>query len=200
MQYFVPFTQVPPPPGAVGGGPGIQGLLLRANTGPEVLAEPIRRIVVEGRTDLPFLQVRRYAELLEQQMRPWRQGTLLLSLFGVLALGVAAIGMYAAFAHSVGERKREMAIRIAVGAEPGGVLKMILREAAMLATIGVLLGCIATISAGRWLQSLLFETAPSDPFVLGFSATLMLIVAAMATWIPARTASRIAPNDLLRAE
>ena len=84
MQYFVPFTQVPPPPGASGGGPGIQGILLRANVGPDVLADPIRRIVVEGRTNLPFLHVRRYAELLEQQMRPWRQGTLLLSLFELL--------------------------------------------------------------------------------------------------------------------
>jgi predicted permease len=200
MQYFVPFTQVPPPPGATGAAPGIQGILLRANAGPDALADPIRRIVVAGRTNLPFLHVRRYAELLEQQMRPWRQGTLLLSLFGALALGVAAIGMYAAFAHSVGERKREMAIRIAVGAEPGGVLEMILREAAMLAAIGVLLGCMATISAGRWLQSMLFETAPSDPFVLGLSGILMLIVAALATWIPARTASRSAPNDLLRVE
>ena len=200
MQYFVPFTQVPPPPGATGGGPGVQGILLRATAGPDVLADPIRRIVVEGRTNLPFLHVRRYAELLEQQMRPWRQGTLLLSLFGALALGVAAIGMYAAFAHSVVERKREMAIRIAVGAEPCGVLKMILREAALLAIIGVVLGCFATISAGRWLQSMLFETAPSDPFVLGLSAMVMLAVAALATWIPALTASRTAPNDLLRAE
>jgi len=200
MQYFVPFTQVPPPPGATGAGPGVQGILLRASAGPNVLADPIRRIVVEGRTNLPFLHVRRYAELLEQQMRPWRQGTLLLSLFGALALGVAAIGMYAAFAHSVAERKREMAIRIAVGAEPGGVLKMILREAALLAVIGVVLGGVATISAGRWLQAMLFETAPSDPFVLGLSAIVMLVVAALATWIPALSASRTAPNDLLRSE
>jgi putative ABC transport system permease protein len=101
MQYFVPFSQVPPPPAGVGPGPGIQGLLLRTTAGPGVLAAPIRRVVLDGRTDLPFLQVRRYSELLERQMRPWRLGTALLSLFGALALGVAAVGLYATFAHSV---------------------------------------------------------------------------------------------------
>ena len=84
MQYFVPFSQVPPPPAGVGPGPGIQGLLLRTTAGPGVLAAPIRRVVLDGRTDLPFLQVRRYSELLERQMRPWRLGTALLSLFGAL--------------------------------------------------------------------------------------------------------------------
>jgi putative ABC transport system permease protein len=200
MQYFVPFSQVPPPPGGVGTGPGIQGLLLRAGVGPDVLAGPIRRLVMGSRTDLPFLHVRRYAELLERQMRPWRVGTMLLSLFGALALVVAALGLYSAFAYSVSERRHEMAIRIAIGARPGGVLVMILREAAGLAAIGVLAGSIATLIAGRWLQSMLFGTAPSDPVVLVSAAVLMIAVALLATLLPARNASRTDPNSLLRAE
>jgi len=199
MQYYVPFSQVPLPPGA-GSGPGINGLLLRASVGPESLANGIRRVVMDGRTNVPFLNVRRYSELMERQMRPWRLGTMLLSLFGALALSLAAIGLYAAFAHSIGERRHEMAIRIAVGAEPRGVLVMILREAARLAAAGVLCGCAVTILAGRWLQSMLFGTAPTDPLVLGSAALLMLAVALAATILPARSAARSDPNSLLRAE
>jgi putative ABC transport system permease protein len=199
MQYFVPFSQVPLPPGA-GGGPGMNGILLRASVGPESLAHAIRRVVMDGRTNVPFLNVRRYSELMERQMRPWRLGAMLLSLFGALALTLAAIGLYAAFAHSVGERRHEMAIRIAVGAEPRGVLVMVLREAARLACAGALCGCAVTILAGRWLQSLLFGTAPTDPLALGSAAGLMIAVALAATLLPARTASRSDPNSLLRAE
>ncbi len=197
MQYYLPFTQVPTGPG---GGPGVQGLLLRAAAGPDALAAPIRRIVIGDRTDLPFLQVRRYSEVVDRQVRPWRQGTALLSLFGALALGVAAIGLYAAFAHSVAERRREMAIRLAIGAHTRGVLAMILREAATVAAAGVVLGCAVAAIGGRWLQSMLFGTAPTDPLVLGLAAIVMLVVAGIATFVPARTASRTDPSSLLRAE
>ena len=200
MQYFVPFSQVPPPPSGVGPGPGIQGLLLRTTAGPDLLAAPIRRVVMDGRSDLPFLQVRRYSELFERQMRPWRLGTALLSLFGALALGVAAVGLYATFAHSVGERRREMAIRIAVGARPHGVLMMILREAARVASAGVLCGSLLAVLGGRWVQSMLVGTAPSDPLVLVSAAILMLAVATLATFVPARRASSADPSTLLRAE
>ncbi len=144
--------------------------------------------------------MRPYTDLLERQMRPWRLGTALLSLFGALALSVAGIGLYAVFAHAIAERRREMAIRIAIGAQPGRVLGMILREACRLAAVGVLCGCALAVVAGRWLQSMLVGTAPSDPIVLGAAAVLMLFVAGLATFLPARTASRADPTALLRAE
>ena len=200
MQYYVPFSQIPPPPGGVAPGPGVQGLLLRATSDVDSLIAPIRRAVLDGRTDLPFVEVRPYADLLERQMRPWRLGTALLSLFGVLALGVAGIGLYAVFAHAIAERRREMAIRIAIGARSGQVMAMILGEAGRVATVGVLCGCALAVAAGRWLQSMLVGTAPSDPFVLGAAGVLMLIVAAVATFLPARSASRADPTALLRAE
>jgi putative ABC transport system permease protein len=202
MQYFVPFSQVPPPPAGVN--PGVRaeiyGLLLRASAAPEQLAPAIRRLVVGRRTDLPFLQVRRYADLLERQMRPWRLGTLLLGIFGALALAVAAVGLYAASAHSVQERRREMAVRIAIGAAPRRVLTMVVREAALVAVAGALCGSTLIVIGGRWLQSLLFDIAPSDPIVLGAVGGLMVIVAALATLLPARSASRSDPSTLLRAE
>ena len=197
MQYYVPLSQVP---SGVGQGPGVQGLLLRAPAGPDALAASIRRIVVNGRTDLPFLHVRRYSELLERQMRPWRQGTALLALFGALALGVAAVGLYAAFAHSVSERRHEMAVRLAIGARAQGVLMMILREAARVALAGTLFGCLLAAIGGRWVQSMLVGTAPFDPLVLLSASLVMIVVAALATFVPARRASRADPSSLLRAE
>jgi predicted permease len=200
MQYFVPFSQVPGPPAGVGEGPGVQGLLVRTSNEATSLIAPIRRVVLDGRTDLPFVEVRPYSALLERQMRPWRMGTALLSLFGALALGVAGLGLYAVFTHAIAERRREMAIRMAIGAQPGRVLAMILREAGRLAAVGVLCGWALAVVAGRWLESMLVGTAPSDPVVLGAAAVVMLCVAGLATFLPARTASRADPTALLRAE
>jgi putative ABC transport system permease protein len=180
--------------------PHVQGLLLRVTAGADTLAAPIRRLVVDGRTDLPFLRVRPYADLLEPQMRPWRMGTALLLLFSCLALIVSAVGLYAAFAHAVGERRREMAIRIAIGAVPRGVLLMILREAAALAAVGVVFGCVIAAVGGRWIQAMLFRTTATDPIVLGGASIAMLIVAITAVFLPARHAASADPNTLLRVE
>ena len=169
MQYLVPQSQVPGRPAGVGPGPGIQGLLVRGGVDADALIAPIRRAVLDGRTDLPFVEVRPYAELLHRQMRPWRLGTALLTLFGVLALGVAATGFYAAFAHAIAERRREMAIRIAIGAQPARVLAMILRESGRVAAIGVVCGLLLAVVAGRWLQSMLVGIVPADPLVLGLA-------------------------------
>jgi putative ABC transport system permease protein len=136
--------------------------------------------------------------MLDRQLRPWRLGTTLLTLFSALALGVAAVGLYASFAHAVAERRREMAIRLAIGARPSGLVGLVLREALALAAVGVVAGAVAAVIAGRGVQSLLFETAPSDPAVLATSAALMFIVAAAATLLPARSASKADPNVLLR--
>ena len=112
----------------------------------------------------------------------------------------AAIGLYAAFTHAVGQRRREMAVRIAVGASPGRVLRMILGEAARLACAGTVAGTIAALIAGRTLQALLFGIVPADPAVLGAAAATMLLIAVSATLPCARKAARSDPGTLLRAE
>jgi putative ABC transport system permease protein len=200
MQYYVPFSQVPGPPAGVGGEPGIGGLLVHTATDPLDLIVPLRRLVLNGRRNLPYVRVRPYLELLERQVQPWRLGTTLLALFSGLALAVAAMGVYAAFAHAVSERRHEMAIRVAIGASPASVLTMILRDAARVATVGIAAGAIPAMLAGRSLESMLFGIVPADPLVLGSSAAAMLLVVIAATLIPARKASRADPNTLLRAE
>jgi putative ABC transport system permease protein len=199
MQYFVPFSQVPVPPFIQEPGPRAWGLLLRVDGDLATIAPLVRRIVTSGRSDLPFVRVRPYSDLLERQLRPWRLGTALLGLFSALALLVGAVGLYAAFSHAVTMRRREMAIRIAIGSRPAGVIALVLREALGLAGVGVVAGWIAAVLGGRWLQSILFDTSRADPVVLGGAAALMLAVAAAATLLPARAASRANPATLLRS-
>jgi putative ABC transport system permease protein len=197
MQYFVPFSQVPfasfePNPQR------IRGLMMRVSTDAAALAPGIRRAVVGDRTDLPFVRVQPYADLLERQVRPWNVGTTLLGLFSALAVAVAGVGLYAAFAHAVAERRREMAIRMAVGAAPSAVLRMVLRDALLLTATGAAIGCAAAAGSGRWVQSLLYGVEATNPLVLGAAAAAMLIVALLATIRPARTASTADPSELLR--
>ena len=199
MQYFVPFSQVPVPPFVENPGPRAWGLLLRVDGDLAAIAPRVRRLVADGRTDIPFVRVRPYSDLLERQMRPWRLGTVLLGLFSALAVIVGAIGLYAAFSHAVTIRRREMAIRIAIGSPRKGVMALVLREALVLAVGGVIGGWIAAVIGGRWLQSLLFETSRADPLVLGSAGALMLIVAIAATLLPARAAAQADPASLLRS-
>jgi predicted permease len=200
MQYFVPYSQVPFPPFMPFERTPIRGLMMKVNGSVEAIAPIVRRAVIGDRTDLPFVRVQPYTALLERQMRPWAMGARLLGLFSALAVLVAAMGLFAAFAHTVGERRREMAIRMAVGARPAAVLLMVLRDASLLASGGAMIGCLAAVGAGRWLESLLFGTKASDPLVLGAAASVMLLVAVLATLRPARSASKSDPSVLLRAQ
>jgi predicted permease len=200
MQYYVPMSQVPDPPGGIEPGPRVAGLLVRTVEDPSNLIVPLRRLVVNGRANIPYVRVRPYVELLERQVQPWRLGATLLAMFSALAIAVAAIGLYAAFAHAVLERRREMAIRVAIGASPARVVGMILREALRLTAVGIVAGTAGAVMAGRSVQSILYGIVPADPLVLGGAAAAMLVVVAIATSLPARTASRADPNSLLRAE
>jgi predicted permease len=200
LQYYVPFSQVPGPPGDIDPGPRFCGLLVQTAGDPSRLIGPIRRLVTSGRAGLPFLRVRPYVELLERQVQPWRLGSALLAIFSALAVGVAATGIFAAFTHAVTLRRREMAIRIAVGARPDAVVTMILREAVRLAAIGIGIGGVCAYAGGRSLQSVLYGIAAADAMALAGATTVMLGVVLAATIVPARRASKADPNSLLRAE
>ena len=198
MQYFVPFTQVPLPPFIPNPDRGAWGLLVQADANAATLGPSIRRLVAGARTDLPYVRVRPYAQLLERQLRPWRLGTTLFALFSGLALAVGAMGLYAAFAHAVVLRRREMAIRLAIGARPRGVVALVLQEALAIAGAGVVCGWLGVLVGGRSLQALLYGTSAADPLILAGAAALMLAVAAAATLLPARTAAHTDPASLLR--
>jgi predicted permease len=200
MQYYVPPAQTPGPPVGMGEQSGPNGLLVRTFKDPSPFVNPIRALIVNGGRDLPYLHVDPYAQLLERQVHPWRLGVTLLGMFSLLAMAVAALGLYAAFAHAVAIRIREMAIRVAIGASPAKVVLMILREASRLSGLGIVAGALAAALGGRSLQSVLFGFVPGDPIVLAAAGLAMLLVVLTATWLPARRAARVEPSVLLRAE
>jgi hypothetical protein len=131
---------------------------------------------------------------------PTRIGAMVLGAFGALALLLAAVGLYGVIAQAVSRRTREVGIRIALGAERGQVLRMILAEGSRLALVGIGLGTLAAAGVGRVLESLLYGVSGFDPIAYSLAAGLLLLVALAANLMPALTAARIDPVRALRAE
>ena len=198
MQYYVPPSQVPGPPAGIPDGPSVRGLLVRTSSDSAALMPAMRRLVGGGRADAPAVLVRPYEDVLEGQVEPWRVGASLLTIFSALAIAVGMLGIYAAFAHAVSVRRREMAIRVAIGAHPASVTRMVLGEASRLAAIGIGAGIVGAIWAGRSLQTVLFGIKATDPLVLGGAAAAMLLVVIVATAVPAVRAGAANPVTLLR--
>ncbi|HEX9109442.1 MAG TPA: FtsX-like permease family protein, partial [Longimicrobiales bacterium] len=133
-------------------------------------------------------------------MRPWRLGATMFTLFGLLALVVAAVGLYGVIAYDVAQRAPEMAIRMAMGAPAPRLVRAVVNGALRLALAGVVLGSLIALFAGRAAASLLFQESPRDPLVFGGVAALLLGSGALAAALPARRASHADPASALRAE
>jgi ABC-type antimicrobial peptide transport system permease subunit len=120
--------------------------------------------------------------------------------FGVLALALACVGIYGIMAYSVANRTNEIGIRLALGAQPGQVRGMILRESGWLASVGVVVGVGGALALTRLVKSMLYGVQPWDPATLVAGGLLLLAVALAASWIPARRAAGVQPMDALRHE
>ncbi len=199
MYYYVPFSQAPSLPPWLMQGPRAEGLLVK-QADVEASTEQIRLAVTGGRTDLPFVDVQKYASLNGPRLSHWLIGTQLLLIFGALALATAALGLYAAFAHSVAERRQEIAVRLAVGASRQRVLLMMLFEGTAVAGRGAINGVVVATLVGWAARSIIFDLSSPGLLVIAAAMLIVLIVAAVATWLPARTASRAEPCELLRRD
>jgi ABC-type antimicrobial peptide transport system permease subunit len=125
---------------------------------------------------------------------------LLLVAFGVLALTLASIGMYGVIAYSVGQRTREFGVRMALGAEPADVFGMMLSQGARLAGLGITIGVAAALGVTQLLKTYLYQVKATDPVTFVAVAALLVAVALLACWIPARRAMRVDPMVALRHE
>jgi ABC-type antimicrobial peptide transport system permease subunit len=124
----------------------------------------------------------------------------LFSVFGGLALGLAVVGLYGVKAYSVARRTREIGIRMALGAQPGMVLRMIMREGAIMLCTGIALGLLLAAATGKILSGILYEVGALDPVAFTAAPILLAAAALVATWLPARRATHINPMVALRAE
>ena len=140
------------------------------------------------------------AEKLDPQYRPWKIGATLFTVFGMLALLVAGIGVYSAIAYAVTQRTHELGVRLALGAQRGHIRRIVIGSGLRLAGAGVVIGVAASLALSRLIESLLYATSSRDPVVLSGVSGLLLAVAILAASLPAWRASRLDPVRALRAE
>jgi predicted permease len=150
--------------------------------------------------NLPLLDVRTQDEQIEASLQHERIFASLTGAFGALALALACIGIYGIMAYSVSQRTNEIGIRMALGAQPQRVLRMVLGEASWMAAIGVAVGLGIALALGRVVASLLYGVRANDPVTYMISMMLLFLVALGASWLPARRAARVDPMRALRHE
>lgn len=177
-----------------------QGYLIVRTRGGAIGAEALRRAVEDAGGGAIFIRAQSMDDLIAPQLSTPRFDALLLSIFALAALVLAAVGLYGIMASAVNQQTRELGIRMALGATAGGVRNMVMRQALTVAIAGTLVGLAGAIGGARLLTSMLFEIAPSDPATLASVSVTLLVVAGCAAYIPARRATRIDPAKALRAE
>ena len=167
---------------------------------PEVIASSLRTAVAAIDEDLPLLDIRTQNEEIDDTTKQERVFASLTSGFGLLALVLACIGIYGLMAYSVARRTNEIGARMALGAQSGRVQRMIIREASLLAAVGVAAGLAVGAAMSRLIASMLYGLKSYDPLTFTGASVLLIVVALSASWLPARRAASIDPLKALRHE
>jgi len=165
-------------------------------------ADLLRRVVREVDPAVPIISLQTFTHYLDSNLDLWlvRAGAAMFSVFGGLALGLAVVGLYGVKAYSVARRTREIGIRMALGAHPGMVLRLIMGEGSVMLLSGLALGLLLAVATGRILSGILFEVGAFDPPAFASAFILLAAATLVATWLPARRATRINPMVALRTE
>ena len=178
---------------------GVNTMLVRSvGNDPRKLVEPIRRAMQGTATNLPYANVETMEDVFAPQVSTWKMGAVLFSVFGVLALIIASVGLYSAISYGVTQRRQEFGVRMALGAQIDDVVRLVMGQGVRAAVGGVVIGLVVALLAGRFVADLLFRTSPRNPVVFGVVAAAILVVAVLATFVPAWRASRVDPATALR--
>ena len=175
-------------------------MVARTTTDPLVLAEAVRREARALDSAVPVFAVRTGEQVLSETVSRPRFNLILLGLFAAVALALAAVGIYGILANAVRLRTHEIGVRLALGARTGAVFRLVVGQGMVLAVLGVALGLGAALALTRYLESLLYEVKPTDPLTFGGVAALLLGVALLACYLPARRATKVDPMVALRYE
>ncbi|MBC7843228.1 MAG: ABC transporter permease [Gemmatimonadaceae bacterium] len=175
-------------------------LMIRTSGDPNAVIPALRREVATLDPNMPLANIRSLEKHLGSSLLPARIAGVALGVFGLLGLLLASVGMYGVMAYSVSQRTREIGIRMAIGATATDVIRLIMRQGLTLVTIGTVIGLIAAIGASRALSSILYGSSANDPATFALVPLVLIAVAALATFVPARRAAMVDPAVTLRAE
>jgi ABC-type antimicrobial peptide transport system permease subunit len=180
--------------------PHDMAFVVRAVGHPEQISTAVRRVVGTLDPALPLYHLQPMTELVSRASARTSFTLLLLGLASAVALLLGAVGIYGVIAYMVSLRTREIGVRLALGAQPVDVRRMVSRQGVTVAAVGVAVGLLGALALTRFLGALLFGVSPTDPMTLSGAAVVLLVVAAVASWIPARRAAGVEPAVALRAE
>ena len=191
VQGYFPFAQIPN---------GGMTVIIKAAGEPNQLIAAVRQQVKSIDPDQPIYGIRTMDEIRAESVAPERLNLTLLSIFAGIALILAIVGIYGVMSYSVTQRTHEIGIRMAIGAQPRDVFRMVLRQGMMLALIGVVFGLIGAFGLTRLMATMLFGVEPTDPATFATIAALLTVVALVACYIPGRRATKVDPVVSLRYE
>ncbi len=177
---------------------GAGSLIVRTAADPERLTSALGNAVREIDPNLPVPAARALQAVVSDSVGPRRFTTALLAGFAIVALLLAAIGVYGLVAFAVGQRTQEIGVRVALGSSPLGVMGLVFRQGLGLTAIGVGVGVLAGLAGTRWLQSLLFQVSAHDPLAFVAAPAVLVAAAAAACYFPARRAMKVDPVTALR--
>jgi putative ABC transport system permease protein len=204
QQYYTPVEQYEKSIGPFASPTDVNGtggsVVVRTAMEPDQMANALRATVRSIDSQLPLTHVQSMETMLSKSESPRRFYTRLISAFALVAALLAALGMYSVIAFSTAFRTQEMAIRMALGAQRAGVVRLVLASAARVAIIGCAVGLVGVAAISRLVGSFLFGVSPFDPLALALAAIFVLILASLASLLPARRAASIDPMSVLRAE
>ena len=162
------------------------------------VAATVRAAIRGSRPGIKTLDVKPFLDLLDPEVRPYRLGTTMFGVFGVLALVLAGVGLYAVISFGVTRRTRELGIRAALGARVEDVVGLVLGEGVRVTMVGVAVGALLALALGRMVEALLFDASPRDPGVFAVASASLVLVAVLASVVPAWRAARVDPMTALR--
>jgi putative ABC transport system permease protein len=181
-------------------GPGRGGLFVRTRGAAIPETEPVRRALQQVMPGVSYVSVTPLDDVLSPGRRPWELGATMFTVFGALALLVAAVGLYSVISYGVAQRTHELGVRVALGARMRDVVGLVVGEGLRLAVLAVAIGVAVAMVAARWVAPLLFSTSPRDPLVYVAVTVTLVAIALLASVVPALRASRVDPNLALRSD
>jgi putative ABC transport system permease protein len=173
---------------------------VRTSGDPTLLAGPIRAAIAELDPKATLAEVQPMSTFVEKATAPMRFSVLLIGIFAAIAVLMAAVGLYGVLSTVVRQRTAELAMRMILGAPSGQIFSLVVGEGLRLSAVGVVAGLIVAFGVTRLMTKLLVGVTPSDPSTFGAITVLFFVIATIASWMPARRAAALAPNEAIREE